>query len=211
MSDKKGYFISIEGIEGVGKSTAMTFLQQMLAEHQIPLTVTREPGGTEIAEAIRRVFLGHYQEPMHADTELLLLFAGRMQNMRQLILPALNRGEWVLTDRFVDASFAYQGGGRQVSVDHLQRLATWVQDDLRVDLTILLDAPVEVGMQRIQSRGAKDRMELEGQEFFERVREAYLQRAAAHPQRFCVIDAARDLELVQQDLCRAIQPLIGSW
>ncbi len=211
MTGKKPRFISIEGIEGVGKSTAISFLQHVIGSHAIPFVLTREPGGTAIAEAIRQVFLGHYDEPMCADTELLLLFAGRMQNIRQLILPALAKGHWVLADRFIDASFAYQGGGRGVSNQRLETLAGWIQQDLQTDLTILLDAPVEVGMRRIQSRGNKDRMELEGTAFFERVRQAYLDRAHASPQRFCVIDATRDLALVQQDLQQAIQPLVSSW
>lgn len=208
MDSKRGHFISVEGVEGVGKSTAVAFLQKYLISQSISLILTREPGGTEIAEAIRQVFLGHYTEKMHPDTELLLLFAGRMQNIHHVILPALRQGQWVLADRFVDASFAYQGGGRGVELSHLQHLASWIQNDLQPDLTILLDAPIAVGMQRIQSRGAKDRMEMEGVEFFERVRQAYLNRAKAEPQRFCVIDAAQSLAAVQQDLRQAVQRLV---
>lgn len=208
MDSKRGHFISIEGVEGVGKSTAVAFLQQYLTSQSIPFVLTREPGGTEIAEAIRQVFLGHYSETMCPDTELLLLFAGRMQNIHHVILPALQQGQWVLADRFVDASFAYQGGGRGVEFSHLQHLASWIQKDLQPDLTLLLDAPITIGMQRVQSRGAKDRMEMEGIEFFERVRQAYLDRAHAEPQRFCVIDAAQSLADVQHDLCQAVQRLV---
>ncbi len=205
---KKACFISIEGIEGVGKSTVIDFLRQYLAQQAIPLTLTREPGGTPIAEAIRQVFLGHYDESMCADTELLLLFAGRMQNIHHIILPALQRGEWVLADRFIDASFAYQGGGRGVATAHLDALASWVPQGLQPDLTLLLDAPVAVGMQRIQSRGTKDRMEMEGVAFFERVRQAYLERAAQYPQRFRVIDATQDLTAVTRAVAAAVQDLV---
>lgn len=208
--NKPACFISIEGIEGVGKSTAVAFLKNYMAEQQIDLVTTREPGGTEIAEAIRKVFLGHYDEAMCADTELLLMFAGRMQNVSQLILPALKKGQWVLADRFVDASFAYQGGGRGVAAQRLETLAGWVSEHLRPDLTILLDAPVEVGMKRLHARGVKDRIEMEETEFFKRVRQAYLDRACHEPQRFCIIDASRDLPQVQQDLIAALQPWVGA-
>lgn len=208
MTNKAGHFISIEGIEGAGKSTAVRFLQQYLADQKIPLAVTREPGGTKIAEAVRSIFLGHHEEAMSPETELLLLFAGRAQNIRHIILPALARGEWVLADRFVDASFAYQGGGRGVDAVQIELLSRWIRKDLQPDLTILLDVPVAFGMQRIESRGAKDRMELEGVAFFERVRQVYLQRAQQEPQRFFVIDATKSLDIVQQQLITCVKPLL---
>lgn len=205
MKPKKAYFISIEGIEGVGKSTAFAFLQQLLLANKVPLVLTREPGGTPIAEAIRSVLLGHHTETMCADTELLLMFAGRAQNISKIIRPALERGEWVLSDRFTDASFAYQGGGREISTHHIAELAEWVLQGLKPDLTFLLDAPVEVGLARVESRGAKDRIEIEGIDFFQRVRDAYLERARDDPERFCVIDATQSIEAVQQQLQQAIE------
>ncbi|OGO93582.1 MAG: dTMP kinase [Coxiella sp. RIFCSPHIGHO2_12_FULL_42_15] len=208
MKNKQGYFVSLEGIEGVGKSTALQFLQRYLQQHSISVVFTREPGGTPIAEAIRQVLLGHYTEPMTSDTELLLMFAGRAQNIAQVILPALQRGQWVLSDRFTDASFAYQGGGRGIATQHIIELARWVQKDLQPDLTFLLDAPVEVGLQRVSGRGAKDRIEAEGIEFFKRVRAAYLGLAEREPERFYVIDATQEVAQVQQHMVHALQPIM---
>ncbi len=193
-------FITIEGIEGLGKSTITEYLQVLLAQQNIDFVLTREPGGTLIAEEIRQVLLTHHEEKMSSDTELLLMFAGRAQNIAQVILPALKRGQWVLSDRFTDASYAYQGGGRGISTQRIRQLEQWVQGDLQPDLTLLLDAPVEVGLQRLQSRGAKDRIELEGIAFFERTRAMYLQQAKKDPQRFCIIDAAQPLVAVQQQV-----------
>lgn len=203
----RGYFITIEGIEGVGKSTALTFLQSELEAAHIDFVTTREPGGTPIAEDIRRVLLAKHDEIMCPDTELLLMFAGRAQNIAQVIIPALQRGQWVISDRFTDASFAYQGGGRGVPLKHITELAQWVQGDLAPDLTLLLDAPVEVGLARIQSRGAKDRIETEGDVFFERVREMYLERAQAFPDRIKVIHADQPIESVQAQIRSVLQPL----
>jgi len=207
METKRGYFISIEGVEGVGKSTALKFLQQYLTEQKINFVMTREPGGTPIAEEIRKILLGHHEEVMCPDTELLLMFAGRAQNIAQVILPALRRGHWVLTDRFTDASFAYQGGGRGISHQHIVELARWVQGDLQPDLTLLLDAPVDVSFARLSNRGAKDRIETEGVTFFARVRQAYLDLAENAPERFRIIDATQSLVNVHRQLIRAIQPL----
>src|SRR3989339_1166917 len=190
-------FISIEGIEGGGKTTALKFINGWVEGHKLSHVVTRQPGGTPIAEAIRNVLLGHYEEMMSPDTELLLMFAGRAQNISHVILPALRRGQWVVSDRFTDASFAYQGGGRGVSKKHIDELASWVQGDLRVDVTFLLDVPSELGISRVESRGARDRIESEGHEFFNRVRETYLKLAKQHPERFCVIDSTQDLKTVQ--------------
>lgn len=202
---KRGYFISLEGIEGVGKSTAIQYLHQYLQKQSIPVVLTREPGGTPIAEAIRAVLLGHHTEMMSSDTELLLMFAGRAQNISEVIVPALQQGQWVLSDRFTDASFAYQGGGRGVPLQHIIELSRWVQKGLQPDLTFLLDAPVEIGLQRMLSRGAKDRIELEGIDFFKRVRASYLELAAREPERFCVIDATQEISVVQSQLIEALQ------
>lgn len=189
-------FITLEGIEGAGKTTALRHLCDYLKELSIDYVLTREPGGTVIAEEIRHLLLQASNESMCPDTELLLMFAGRAQNIAQVIRPALNQGKWVVSDRFTDASFAYQGGGRQIAFRHIEELAQWVQGDLKPDLTFLLDLPVETGISRIQGRGAKDRIEREGLVFFERVREAYLMLAAKEPERIQCIDATQSPETV---------------
>lgn len=207
MKRRAAKFISFEGIEGVGKSTALQSVRDYLEENAISYMMTREPGGTPIAEAIRQVLLNHYPEKMNSETELLLMFAGRAQNIHSVILPALERGQWVLSDRFSDSSFAYQGGGRGVPIKHIAELASWVQGDLTPDLTILLDAPAAVGLSRVDSRSAKDRIEIEGVEFFERVRQQYLDRAAKEPERFCVIDSNQNLALVTKQVLKAVAAL----
>lgn len=196
---KRGLFISVEGVEGVGKSTAIQFIGDFLSAHGIEWEHTREPGGTPIAEKIRSVLLADTQEPMTAMAELLLLFAGRAQNIANLIEPALAAGRWVVADRFVDASFAYQGGGRQLDLEKVEYLADWVLDGLWPDLTILLDAPVSLGLSRVDARGARDRIEKEGVAFFERVRQIYL-RLAAKSDRFAIVDATQSPDTVQAAL-----------
>lgn len=210
METERGCFISFEGIEGVGKTTALNCVREQLDEASIPYVVTREPGGTPIAEAIRHILLNHYMEIMCPDTELLLMFAGRAQNIAQVVLPALRRGKWVLSDRFTDASFAYQGGGRGIPTKHVEELAKWVQGDLKPDITLLLDAPVSIGLSRVDSRGAKDRIEAEGLEFFKRVRESYLTMARRESQRFRVIHAGQEVSLVKEQILRVIKPLLTS-
>jgi len=202
-------FITIEGVEGVGKSTARDFIQNVLDEANIAYVSTREPGGTPIAEEIREVLLKQHNEIMSPHTELLLMFAGRAQNISHVIHPALQRGQWVISDRFTDASFAYQGSGRGVPLEEIRELEQWVQGDLQPDLTILLDAPVEVGMARIQKRNTKDRIEQEGIDFFKRVRERYLIRAKKFPSRFCVINAEQPLAQVQEEIKKAVMALMG--
>jgi dTMP kinase len=204
-----GKFITIEGIEGVGKTTARNFIEQYLKRHQVEYVLTREPGGTPIAEDVRQLLLKNRDEIMSPDTELLLLFAGRAQNISQVIRPALQRGEWVVSDRFTDASFAYQGGGRNIPQKHIANLADWVQGDLQAHLTLLLDAPVEIALKRIAGRGVKDRIENEAEAFFERVRQQYLNRAEQFSDRFRVIDATQDVSQVQQCIAAAIDPLIN--
>ncbi len=206
-----GCFITIEGVEGMGKSTAIQYLQTRLKALNIAYVTTREPGGTPIAEDIRQVLLKKHDEIMSPDTELLLMFAGRAQNIAHVIRPALQRGQWVLSDRFTDASFAYQGGGRGIPLQHIRDLAQWVQGDLTPNLTLLLDAPIEVGLLRLQSRGAKDRIENEGIEFFQRVRERYLIRAQKFPDRFRIIDASGSVLDVQKQIELHIQPLIQAY
>jgi len=205
----KNYFITIEGVEGVGKSTVLNYIVDYLQRHQIHYVMTREPGGTEIAEAIRELLLHQtYQEKMVVDTELLLMFASRAQHLACVIKPALALGKWVICDRFTDATYAYQGGGRGIDKRRIQILEKWVQADLRPDVTILLDAPVEVGMARMQRRGLKDRIEKEQIEFFRAVRKAYLDMAQADPQRYRVVDANVNIDQVQQQITKIFAKLL---
>lgn len=203
-----GVFITVEGIEGVGKTTNMAFIQQYLKSHQVDLTVTREPGGTPLAEEIRGLLLTNHEEVLSNDAELLLVFAARAQHLSQLIKPALARGNWVLSDRFTDATYAYQGGGRGLSISMIAELEQAVQGDLRPDLTLLLDVPVEIGLARAGQRGELDRFEREKQVFFDKVRNTYLERAAAETQRFCIIDASQPLQAVQADIETALKPFL---
>ncbi|MEZ5525689.1 MAG: dTMP kinase [Pseudomonadales bacterium] len=205
-----GVFITVEGVEGVGKTTNMAFVQSFLQSHGVNLTVTREPGGTPLAEQIRELLLNHNDEALDEDAELLLVFAARAQHLSQLIKPTLARGNWVLSDRFTDATYAYQGGGRGLSLELIAQLEQSVQGELRPDLTLLLDLPVELGLARAGQRGELDRFEREQQAFFERVRAAYLERAAAEPKRFVIIDASQPLDQVQKDIAAALMPFLAS-
>jgi dTMP kinase len=211
MAEKRGLFVSVEGIEGVGKSTVIAYLKKQLDQLDLQYTLTREPGGTPIAEDVRAVLLKHHEETMAADTELLLMFAGRAQNIQSIIKPALEKGAWVLSDRFTDASFAYQGGGRGVPIQHIEELESWVQGDLKPDAVLLLDTEVDVGLARVQSRGAKDRIEQEGVDFFERARDVYLQRAAADPDRYIIVDATRPADEVCTVAWSRIKALYEAW
>lgn len=209
MAEKQGLFITLEGVEGVGKSTNLQYLQTLLQQEGIDLVVTREPGGTEIAEAIRQILLTPYQEQMTDEAELLLMFAARAQHIAHVIKPALAAGRWVLCDRFTDASYAYQGGGRGVAMEKIAFLENMVQQALRPDLTLLLDAPLEVALKRAKRRqGAPDRIEAEQHAFFERVRAGYLQRANANPSRYCIIDAGKPRETVRRQLRKIMQELL---
>lgn len=211
MTKVVGKFITIEGIEGVGKSSAREFIEKRLQSSDISFAVTREPGGTPIAEEVREVLIRNREEIMSPDAELLLFFASRAQNISQVILPALQRGQWVISDRFTDASFAYQGSGRGIPLSHIRELAEWVQGDLQADVTLLLDAPVKIALKRITKRGAKDRIEHEGEEFFERARQRYLIRAEKFPDRFKVVDATQNIDQVQQQIAAIIDPLIKEY
>ncbi|WP_114241274.1 dTMP kinase [Dyella sp. C9] len=186
----RGKFITLEGGEGAGKSTLLAGLQQYLVDQGVSLVQTREPGGTPLGEAVRAIVLDPAQRGMCAEAELLLMFASRAQLVRECIEPALAAGKWVLCDRFTDASYAYQGGGRGVAVDRIATLEQWATDGLRPDLTLLLDLPVATGRARAAGRGEADRIEVEADAFFERVRAAYRARAAAEPERFRLIDAS---------------------
>jgi len=204
---KPGRFIILEGGEGVGKSTNVQFIRQILEERQINVTVTREPGGTVVAEKIRAILLDRQDEAICEQAELLLVFAARAQHIHHVILPALQAGKWVLCDRFTDATYAYQGGGRNMDMQSIAWLEKAVQGALQPDLTLLLDAPVEVGLQRARHRGKLDRFEIERLEFFERVRAVYLQRASLDSQRYKVIDACLPLPEVQEKIREALAVL----
>ena len=207
----RGLFITVEGGEGVGKSTNIAFLEAYLREHGVELEVTREPGGTAMAEAIRELLLEPRDESVHPVTELLLMFAARSQHLHSRIEPALAAGRWVLCDRFTDATYAYQSGGRGISARLVRELEQIVQGDLRPDYTLLLDAPVATGMSRARERGALDRFEQEQLEFFERVRATYLQLAEQSSGRFRLIDASQPLDQVQQQLLKVCRELLACW
>ena len=195
-----GLFITLEGPEGAGKSTNREYLAELLKQAGVEVVLTREPGGTPLAERIRELLLAPDTEVMAVDTELLLMFAARAQHLAGVIRPALARGAVVLCDRFTDATYAYQGGGRGLAHERIAILEQFVQGDLRPDLTLVFDLPVEVGLARAAARGKLDRFELEQQSFFEAVRQTYLARAAQAPERYRVLDAAQPLSQVQADL-----------
>ncbi|QJI13293.1 dTMP kinase [Pseudomonas sp. ADAK22] len=203
-----GLFITLEGPEGAGKSTNRDYLAERLRSEGIEVVLTREPGGTPLAERIREVLLAPGEEPMNADTELLLVFAARAQHLAEVIRPALARGAVVICDRFTDSTYAYQGGGRGLCLARIATLETFVQGDLRPDLTLLFDLPVEVGMARASARGRLDRFELEGHVFFDAVRGAFLLRAKAEPARYHLLDAAQPLTQVQQAIDALVPTLL---
>ena len=205
-----GCLISLEGGEGAGKSTVLADLQTHIEAHGIVLQVTREPGGTALGESIRRLVLDASMPDVCAESELLLMFAARAQLVRERIRPALERGDWVLTDRFTDASYAYQGGGRGQPQERIAELERWAADGLRPDLTLLLDLPVETGRARAEKRGIPDRIESEQSEFFDRVRASYRARAEKEPERFRIIDSSRDLVDVRAVACAAIDRFIAA-
>lgn len=197
-------FITLEGGEGAGKSTSLAFIRDYFAARGLPLVVTREPGGTPLAEQVRELLLQKRDEAVAPDAELLLVFAARAQHVARVIAPALERGEWVLCDRFTDATYAYQGGGRGLSRQRIAELEAMVQGGLRPGLTLLLDLPVAQGMARAGARAEMDRFESEQEGFFERVRATYRERAVAEPGRFRVIDASQPLAVVQASLRTAL-------
>lgn len=202
---ERGRFISLEGVEGAGKSTALETVKQVLEEAGLGVHLTREPGGTPLGERIRDLLLSHEYVDMADDTEALLVFAARAQHLAQLIRPRLAQGTWVLSDRFTDATYAYQGAGRGMSPERIGQLETWVQGDFRPDLTLVLDLPVDEGLRRAAGRSIPDRFEREPRRFFEAVRHCYLQRAAAAPERYRLIDASTSLPKVQQSIRKTLQ------
>ena len=204
----RGKFITFEGGEGVGKSTNVAFVESYLQSKNISVVVTREPGGTKLAEKLRVLLLDKKSEAITEEAELLLMFAARSQHLKHVIEPALARGDWVICDRFTDATYAYQGGGRNMKISTIEGLENLIQGNLRPDLTLLLDAPVKVGMERAGKRGAFDRFESETLQFFEDVRRAYLLQAELKPKRIAVIKASQPLAEVQQAIITVLSPLL---
>ncbi|MFM7226404.1 MAG: dTMP kinase [Betaproteobacteria bacterium] len=201
-----GKFITFEGVDGAGKSTHITAFAEALRQHGKTVVTTREPGGTPLGEKLRGLLL---HEPMHLETEALLMFAARREHLAQLIMPALVRGDWVISDRFTDASFAYQGGGRGLSLDKLSQLEHWVQGDLQPDLTLLFDVPLEVARERLQNSRDLDKFEQEQEDFFVRVRQVYLQRAAQFPERIRLIDSTRPIAAIRREVQQFAAELCG--
>jgi dTMP kinase len=197
LNKNNAKFITLEGIDGAGKSTHLNWLAERLRSQGKNVLVTREPGGTPLGEALRELLL---HQAMHLETEALLMFAARREHLDKVIIPALREGTWVISDRFTDASFAYQGGGRGLDESKLKILEQWVQQDLQPDLTLLFDVTLEVSRKRLSGNASLDRFEQEKQDFFQRVREAYLKRAAQFPQRIRVIDGGQALNEVQVDI-----------
>lgn len=207
----RGLFITVEGGEGVGKSTNIAFLEQHLRERGVDLLVTREPGGSKLGEALRQLLLDISDETVDPMAELLMMFAARAQHIKTRIEPALRAGRWVVCDRFTDATYAYQCGGRGIARDAVAALETLVQEQLRPDCTLLLDAPVSTGMARARKRGELDRFEQEELAFFERVRATYLDLAESSSGRYRVIDASQPLAAVQQQLLKVCTELTNCW
>jgi dTMP kinase len=206
-----GKFISIEGIEGAGKSTQLSFIRDFLEQQGITVRVTREPGGTELGEQIRELLLSPRDTGMSHDAELLLMFAARAEHIEQVIKPALLRGEWVLCDRFVDATFAYQGGGRGIERERIEAISEWTLKGLQTDLTFLFDLPVEQGQARVIKRQQeKDRFEQEKAVFFQQIRNCYLERAAIEPSRIKVIDSSRDIIAIQEQLQAILTEMLAA-
>ncbi|WP_439107344.1 dTMP kinase [Congregibacter sp.] len=206
---QQGLFITLEGGEGAGKSTAMSFVEERLREAGVDIVCTREPGGTRLGEQLRETLLAPSEIAIDPLAELLMMFAARAQHLSECIIPALNRGQWVLCDRFTDATYAYQGAGRNIGEAPVGVLEDLVQGELRPDLILLLDVPAEVGLSRARGRGALDRFELEDQAFFERVRQSYLSRARRSSGRYQIIDAAAELSEVESALEAVVKDLIA--
>ena len=213
MQIAQARFISLEGIEGVGKSTQLKFVADYLQQAGISLIVTREPGGTRVAEAIRTLLLqsDFSPETLIPETELLLFFAARAQHIHYVIKPALQRGDWVLCDRFTETSYAYQGGGRGIDLAFIRSLQLWVQHDLKVNAVLLLDAPVDIALRRMHHRKTADRIEAEKHDFFTRARASYLERAKQMPDFYHIIDASRSLKDVQKQIKKVLDQLLLLW
>ena len=206
-----GKFISIEGIEGAGKSTQLAFIERYLKQQGKNIVVTREPGGTALGEQVRELLLAPRDEGMAVDTELLLMFAARAEHIEQVIKPAIQRGDWVISDRFVDATFAYQGGGRGIAAERIEQISAWTLNGLQTDITFLFDLTVELGQQRVISRnGIVDRFEQEKTAFFQKIRDCYLQRSQQEPNRIKVIDASKTINEIELQLTVALDRLLSA-
>ncbi|MEM8661027.1 MAG: dTMP kinase [Pseudomonadota bacterium] len=208
---RRGLFITVEGGEGVGKSTNLAFIEQQLHERGIHVVRSREPGGSALGDQLRSLLLDVRDDEIVPMAELLMMFAARAQHVQTLIEPTLEKGHWVLCDRFTDATYAYQCGGRGIAHSIVQNLESTVQQTLRPDLTLLLDAPIETGMARAKKRGQLDRMEQEELVFFQRVRAKYLEMAEQEPQRYRVVDASMPLDSVQDALAEICEQSVRSW
>ncbi len=205
----RGSFITLEGIEGAGKTTCMSQVRNLLKQASIDFLETREPGGTQLGEDLRQLLLGHKHTGMSDDAELLLMFASRAEHLQQKILPALDEGRWVLCDRFTDATYAYQGGGRGIAFSRIEVLENWVQSGLKPDLTLLLDLPVAQGLERAGKRSAPDRFESEAMGFFDKVRQSYLQLAAREPDRIRIIDSSQALDAVLAQITTTVNNFLS--
>lgn len=205
MTVNCGKFITLEGSEGVGKTTSLNYIKEFIESKGHKVLVTREPGGTPLAEDLRATLLANRQEVVEPEAELLMMFAARAQHVKQIIKPALENGDWVLCDRFVDASYAYQGGGRGLSFSRINEIEQWTLQGFAPDLTLLLDMSVDEGMARTRQRGTPDRFETEKTEFYQRIREAYLQRASQFSERIHIVDAAPEIEKVQLSIKALLQ------
>jgi dTMP kinase len=202
-----GCFVTVEGVEGAGKTTQLAFMRAYLERVGCRVTPTREPGGTPLGEDIRALLLGHRHDGMALATETLLMFAARAEHLERVIRPALAAGHWVLCDRFTDATYAYQGGGRGLPPERIAILEDWAQGDLRPDLTLVFDLPVEIGLERAGRRGAADRFEREEKAFFERIRAVFLDRARRNPDRYRIVDADRPVETVRAE----VEAILAGW
>lgn len=203
----QGRFITVEGVEGAGKSTQINFICQYLEDQGISVARTREPGGTELGEKIRELLLSNSTGKMHGSTELMLMFAARNEHIQKRIIPVLAQGDWVLSDRFSDASYAYQGGGRGLDTARISQLESWVLQNFVPDMTFLLDVPVEIGMRRVEFRGEKDRIEQESLDFFNRVRNVYIARSKQYPERIKLIDASKNSENISNKIQEILKTL----
>ncbi|MCB5160369.1 dTMP kinase [Marinomonas algarum] len=207
----KGKFISLEGGEGSGKSTAIDFIQRWLESHKVPFIMTREPGGTPFSEEIRQLVLSSREEKVNDTAELLLMFAARAQHVAEKIKPAIDQGTWVVSDRFIDSSYVYQGDARGGSTQILDQLTEWAVGDYHPDATLLLDVPVDVGQQRVLQRKYQDRLDKESSLFHQKVRDGFLERARLNPHRIRIIDASLPLEDVIAQIEKQLEALVQSW
>ena len=190
----RGKFITIDGLEGAGKSTQIDFIKKYLSDRNRDVFLTREPGGTDLGERLRALLLDKKIDAMNPDTELLLMFAARNEHVKKVIVPKLEQGVWVISDRFTDASYAYQGGGRGIPLERIGELEQWTLQDFVPDMTFLLDLDVELGLSRVEQRGEKDRFEEEHKDFFNKVREIFSNRASKYPERIKLIDASKNID-----------------